>query len=129
MVTACLTWCPRSIQPGNGDRRVCRHAQAVPLYQVIGDRYCGESPRQPFRRHGIGHKLAERSKSELYVELLPPVNSGRIELLDHPRVFHQLIGLERRTGRGIGDHPRGEHDDCANAAAGVSSWSSPNATR
>ena len=44
-------------------------------------------------------------------------------LVDDDRLVRQLIGLERRTGRGTGrdiiDHPPGAHDDLANAAAGA----------
>jgi hypothetical protein len=54
------------------------------------------------------------------------LNSGRIELLDLPRLTTQLCQLERRTsiaGRDIIDHPKGAsyHDDLANAIAGAAS--------
>jgi hypothetical protein len=58
----------------------------------------------------------------LYRELLPLVMSGRVELLDVPRLRTQLLGLERRTARGgrdAIDHGPGGHDDVANAVAGV----------
>jgi hypothetical protein len=55
--------------------------------QVTGDLYGGEWPREQFRKRGIAYRLSEHSKSELYVELLPHINSGRIELLDHQRLF------------------------------------------
>jgi hypothetical protein len=90
---------------------------------VCGDRYAGEWPRERFRVHGIDYQVAERSKSEIYRELLPILNSGRAELLDLPRLAGQLAALERRTSRGTGrdsiDHPQGQHDDVANACAGV----------
>ena len=52
----------------------------------------------------------------------PLINSGRVELLDHPRLVAQLCGLERRTawgGRDSIDHGPGGHDDVANAVAGA----------
>jgi hypothetical protein len=61
-------------------------------------------------------------KSDLYRELLPLLNSGRVELLEHERLVAQLCGLERRTarsGRDSIDHAPGAHDDIANAVAGV----------
>ena len=89
---------------------------------VTGDHYAGEWPRERFRELGIRYQPAERTKSELYAELLPLVNSGHVALLDHPRLIAQLSGLERRTGRGgkdsIDHGPRG-HDDVINAAAGA----------
>jgi hypothetical protein len=54
--------------------------------------------------------------------MLPLLNSGKVELLDHPRLVSQLCGLERRTARGGRDsidHPPGQHDDIANAVAGA----------
>src|SRR5262249_32943467 len=63
-----------------------------------------------------------RPKSELYRELLPLVNSRRVELLDHPRLISQLLGLERRTARGGKDsidHAPNAHDDLVNAVAGA----------
>jgi hypothetical protein len=61
--------------------------------------------------------------SDLYVDLLPMLNSGRILLPRHPRLAAQLISLERTTVRSSGhdriDHPRDQHDDLANAVAGA----------
>ena len=64
----------------------------------------------------------ERSKSELYVDLLPAVNSRAVRLLENERLMMQLVGLERTTrggGKDKVDHARGAHDDVANAAAGA----------
>jgi hypothetical protein len=50
------------------------------------------------------------------------LNSGRVALLDHPKMVAQLCSLERRTTRGTGrdivDHAPNGHDDLINAAAG-----------
>ena len=89
---------------------------------VAGDRYAGEWPRERFRLHGVNYEVADKSKSELYVALLPSVNSRAVDLLDDDRLVNQLVCLERRTARGgrdSVDHPRGTHDDLANAAAGA----------
>lgn len=91
------------------------------LAKVSGDRYAGEWPRERFRAHGIGYTVAEKSKSDLYREFLPLLNSGRADLLDVPKLKSQLIGLERRTARGGRDsidHAPNQHDDVANAVAG-----------
>jgi hypothetical protein len=92
------------------------------IYTVWGDRYAGEWPRERFRVHGITYEVAEQSKSDLYRDLLPILNSGRAELLDVPRLVSQLCGLERRTARGGRDsidHPPGAHDDLSNSVAGA----------
>ena len=89
---------------------------------VTGDRYGGEWPREQFRKRGIEYKPADKPKSELYLELLPAINSGKVELLDNTRLLAQLRSLERRTsriGRDTVDHGPGGHDDLANAVAGA----------
>ena len=72
---------------------------------------------------GITYEPAAKPKSDLYRDLLPAINSRRIDLLDHPRLVNQLVSLERRTARGGRDsidHAPGAHDDIANVVAGVS---------
>ncbi|SIO49700.1 hypothetical protein SAMN05443247_06523 [Bradyrhizobium erythrophlei] len=89
---------------------------------VRGDRYAGLWPRERFAVHGVDYQVASQTKSDIYLALLPMLNSGRVELLDHPRLTSQLCGLERRTARGgkdSVDHAPGAHDDVINAAAGA----------
>lgn len=87
-----------------------------------GDRYGAAWVRERFEQEGVRYTPSELSKSELYRELLPALNSGRVRLLDDRRLLGQLAALERRTARGgrdsIDHGPRG-HDDLANAAAGA----------
>jgi hypothetical protein len=67
--------------------------------------------------HGIEYAPSEKSKSDMYRDLLPLLNSRKTELLDLPRLATQLTGLERRTARGGRDsidHPPGSYDDIAN---------------
>ena len=93
------------------------------VFGVRGDRYGGEWPREQFRKYGIEYVAAGKPKSDLYLELLPRVNSGEVDLLDHPKLAAQLVSLERRTARGGKDsidHPKNAHDDVANAIAGLS---------
>ena len=90
--------------------------------RVAGDHYAGEWPREQFRKSGVQYEPSDRSKSEIYLESLPLLNSGRVELLDLPRLISQLCGLERRTarsGRDSIDHAPGAHDDVCNSALGA----------
>lgn len=92
------------------------------ICEVEGDRYAGEWPREAFRRHGIRYEPAAKPKSDLYRDLLPALNAGQADLLDHPKAVAQLVGLERRTARGGRDsidHTPGAHDDLANVVAGL----------
>jgi hypothetical protein len=91
------------------------------LVRVTGDRYGGEWPPEAFRKCGIVYVPSEKTKSQIYVDLLPMVNSRACDLLDHDKAVLQLVGLERRTARGGRDsidHAPGAHDDIANAIAG-----------
>ena len=91
------------------------------IIKITGDRYAGEWPREQFRKLGITYEPAAKPKSDLYRDLLPSINSRRVDLLDHSRLVNQLVSLERRTARGGRDsidHAPGAHDDIANAVAG-----------
>jgi hypothetical protein len=92
------------------------------IARVVGDRYAGEFPRELFRKRGIHYVCAEKSKSDLFRDLLPMLNSGSICLPKSDRLVNQLTGLERRTarsGKDSIDHGPGGHDDLANAVAGA----------
>ena len=94
------------------------------ISKITGDRYAGIWPVEMFAKHGIIYEQSAKPKSDLYVDLLPLINSRRIELLDHAKLVNQLIGLERRTARGgrdLIDHAPGAHDDLANVVAGLAS--------
>jgi hypothetical protein len=115
----------REVKPPFGPDQVCQDFAAdLKRYRigtVYGDRYAGEWPRERFKVHGIGYVPAEKAKSDIYRDFLPRLMSGEVELLDNARMVDQLVGLERRTGRGGKDsidHPPHGHDDVANAVAG-----------
>lgn len=91
---------------------------------ITGDAYAGETFRQDFQSKGIGYRVSELSKSEIYEEIEPLLNGGRIVLLDQPNLESQLLGLVWRGGKI--DHPSGEHDDYANGAAGALHLASKN---
>ena len=116
----------REVRPPFSPERVvadfCTLMKRYRIDRAAGDRYAGEWPREQFFKQGIRYEPAERAKSELYRDLLPLLNSRRLELLDLPLLAAQLAALERRTGRGGRDsidHPPGGHDDLINAAAGA----------
>ena len=89
---------------------------------IWGDRYAGEWPREQFKKRGIEYRCSEKTKSDLFRDLLPLLNSGRIVLPKSERLVNQLTGLERRVSRGGRDsidHGPNGHDDLANAVAGA----------
>jgi hypothetical protein len=92
------------------------------IWKVNGDNYTADWAAQAFASCNIRYRKAEKPKSALYIELLPRLCSGEIELLDDEIIVSQLAGLERRTrtgGKDSVDHPSGGHDDLANVVAGV----------
>lgn len=87
---------------------------------VIADKWGSEFVVEAFARQGVTCEQSAKPKSDVYRELLPLVNSGKVRLLDNRRLLNQLIGLERKTARGgrdLIDHPVNGHDDLINAAA------------
>lgn len=91
------------------------------LAAVHGDRFGYGFVTEAFRARGVEYTPCERSKSELYRDLLPLLMAGRVELPDDPRLVEQLHNLERRAGAGgrdAIDHGRG-HDDRINVVAGA----------
>jgi hypothetical protein len=107
--------------PANITKEFSQVLKSYGVHEVTGDKWGGEFPREAFLKNGITYRVAEKAKSDLYRDLLPLINSGKVELLDNEVLTRQLLGLERkvaRSGKDSIDHgPRG-HDDCANAAAG-----------
>ena len=92
------------------------------IRRATGDKYAGSWPGDEFKKHDIKYTTSEKPKSGLYLDLLPALNSGRVELPPDDRLVNQLIGLERRTARGGRDsidHAPGGHDDRANVIAGL----------
>lgn len=117
-------WVPK-FDPAGVSKEVILLCKSYKISSVTGDAYAGEWPRDPLKKGGINYVLSEKSRSELYLDFLPVVNSVQCELLDldhHRKAMNQFTNLERRvgrTGRDSVDHPPGGHDDVANGIAGV----------
>ena len=108
--------------PAIATAEFCNTIKSYGLSTVTGDRYAAQWVVSAFAAHGIEYVHTTRSRSEIYLELLPAINSQSIRLLDIPKLHTQLGALERRTSRSARDsvdHPPGGHDDLANAAAGA----------
>lgn len=100
----------------------CEFLKTYRIRQVTGDRYAGEWPREQFQKRGVTYKTSDKVKNEIYRDLLPLINSKRVELPEDEQLGRELLGLERRTGRGGKDsidHAPGSHDDLVNSVAGA----------
>jgi len=91
------------------------------LARVVGDHYAGKWVEQEFRRVNVSYIPWTGTKSDAYKEMIPFFAQLRIEILDETVLIRQLRLLERRLRLGgkppIIDHPKGGHDDRANALA------------
>ena len=115
----------REVKPPFSPDQVCQEfailLKTYWLVEVVGDRYAGQWPQERFERYGITYKTSEKTKSQLYQDFLPILNSGQCELLDNKKMINQIINLERRTarsGKDSIDHPPGAFDDLPNVVAG-----------
>jgi hypothetical protein len=91
--------------------------------RCYGDRYAQGWTDPLFRQAGLQYVPSPLTKSEIYLEVLPLINSGRVSLPNEAKLLAQLSGLVRRAtsgGREAVDHAArsGAHDDVANAVAG-----------
>jgi len=122
VIIDCLRAWPAPFNPSGVVDEAAALIKGYRVSRVTGDRYAGEWPREQFRSRGIRYGVSPLDRSALYLELLPRVNAGTVELLDDQTLLRELRGLERRrgtAGRDRVDHRPGAHDDRANAVAGI----------
>jgi len=123
--TSVLDYVAERRPPFSPDAVVAEYATVLKSYGVTtvqADKYAGAWVVEAFQKHRVTCEQSAEPKSAIYGNVLPLLNSGRVELLDHPRLQAQLLSLERRTARGgrdTIDHALGGHDDLANAVAGA----------
>jgi hypothetical protein len=94
--------------------------KAYGLTRTVGDKYAAEWVVDAFAKAGIKFQHSDRDRSAIYLDVLPKFTSGRIRILDNPRLVTQFAALERRTsptGKDRVDHGPGGHDDLCNSAA------------
>jgi hypothetical protein len=111
--------------PFNPSEVVAEAAAILKRYRcrrVVGDRYSGEWCAEAFQKNGVIYERCELSKSKLYLEFEPLVNTQQIQIPKDKNLINELLNLERRTGRSgrdSVDHPPRGSDDLANSVAGV----------
>jgi hypothetical protein len=121
-VLDCLREIGAPFVPTNAVAELAKTLKSYRLSNVTGDKYAAQWTIDAFRQVGINYLHSALSRSDIYAEALPILNSARIKLLDNPKCVSQICNLERRTGRAGKDsidHGPGGHDDLANSALGV----------
>jgi hypothetical protein len=124
--TVVLDLLRESRPPFSPEAVVAEYSSTMRSYRCstcYGDKYAGEWTVEAFRNNGVHYEHSEWNRSELYLDMLPLINSRGVAFLDHDRMMMQFVSLERTSARGAVrdkvDHPKGYHDDIANAAAGA----------
>lgn len=113
---------PGPFNPSSVVAEIAALLKSYGLYSTVGDRYSAAWVSESFAAEGITYIASRRDRSAIYSECLPLFTAGRARLLDHDRTVKQFAGLERvaaGSGKDRIDHPRGQHDDAANAVAGA----------
>lgn len=91
------------------------------VYEITQDRHAIGWISADLEPHEIRVDPSDKTKSEIYEYFTVLMNKDEVELLDHPRLKSQIVGLQRilKSGGLVKiDHYRGGKDDCINAAAG-----------
>ena len=120
LILDCLVEVKPTFSPDETAKQFAAVLNSYRVKTAVADRYGAAWVTERFAVHGITIEPAEKSASKAYLAFLPLLNSGRLDLLDDARMINQFAALERRTsrvGRDTVSHPRGSHDDVANAAA------------
>jgi hypothetical protein len=83
----------RKVRPPFSSEQVCADfAVLLRSYRIstmAANRWARRFPAEQMRKHGTDKRHSERNKSEIYRDVLAAINSGRCELLDHPRPITQ----------------------------------------
>src|SRR5262249_46824840 len=111
---------PFDPEPATSD--ICKVLKTYGIRKTTADHYAEAWTVSAFAPNGLTLMHSERDRSKIYLDALPLFTSGKVKLIDNPRLASQLWSLERRTfpsGQDKVNHPPGAHDDCANAAAGA----------
>lgn len=122
VLDAVRIWTP-PFNPSGVTAEACEFFKSYRVTQIHGDTYSAEYCAEQFRQGGIDYIPSERNRSEIYLELLPLINSERAVLLDHADLLRELRGLQRKrgtSGKDKVDHRgAGSRDDVSNACAGA----------
>ena len=108
--------------PSETVRQIAELLRDYRINRVTGDNFGAEFVVELFTKAGIRYLKSERDRSEIYANTLPLFTTGRVRLIDNPRLLSQFASLERRTyptGREEIRKGPGCHDDICNSAAGA----------
>ena len=119
VIDCCRRWTP----PFNASEvtgEIASLAKAYGCEEAISDGFSGGFLRAELARHGIGHRISDLNKSQLFLASLPLLTGRRVRMLDLDFVIDEFVALQRRPSKAAYDtiFTRG-NDDAANVCAGV----------
>lgn len=131
VIAALRAWSP-PFSPAGVVEEVADICKRYGVRSVTGDRFGGNVVAELFRSNGLAYQTAPASASDLYMDLLPVVSAGGVELPDPTLsktaadLMADLRSIVRRpggAGRDRAEAPRGSgragHADLGNAVAGL----------
>lgn len=113
---------PPPFNPEEVVRHFCEVLKSYGIASVRGDAYGGRWVSERFLSEGISYIPSEKTRNDIYSEILVLANSGKVALPDDPRLLQQLSRLQRyasRSGKVTFDVPTHVSDDVCNAACGA----------
>jgi hypothetical protein len=117
----CVKGFPAPFNPSEVVKEMAQILRRYRITRVTGDRYSAAWVEESFKKESILYSQSELSKSKLYLELEPLINTQQILIPKDKNLINELLNLERKTGRSgrdSVDHPPKGSDDLANAVAG-----------
>ena len=90
----------REYRPPFSPETVCAdYTSVIKKYrcsQTFGDRYAGEWVVEGFRKYGVHYEECEQTRTELYLNTVPLINSCSVALLDNERSCSSSCRLSER---------------------------------
>jgi len=80
--------------PFSAEETVAEFCDTLRRYRISfirGDRYGAMWLKEQFEKRGVSYWASEKSKSDLYVSLLPAINSKQVDLIEHESSCSPMI--------------------------------------
>ena len=77
-IRVCMREIVPPFSPANAIAELSQVIKSYGLTSVVGDKYSGTFASEQFGMNGILYEFSGRTKSQIYVDLLPLLNSGKL---------------------------------------------------
>lgn len=118
VIDHCQEWLP-PFNASSVTAEACGVIKQYGISEAVSDGFSSGFLRAELARNGVGHRISEMNKSQLYLATLPMLTSRKARLLDLPTITDQFAALERRPSTTHDKIDAKGHEDGANCCAGV----------